>query len=66
MAYKIKYMTKRGGGMVVILPSIEMVKDKLMRLFKSRTAAKAEKDNTTIGECYKSDDRWNWYIDMDA
>ena len=67
MAYKIFYTTKRGGGMVMTLPTSQLTLDKIKRLFKSKTAARAEKDSIIIGEVYKNDlNRWHWYFDTEV
>jgi hypothetical protein len=42
------------------------VEKEIKRLFKNRLSARVEKDNIVIGEVYKSDSNWNWYLDTEA
>lgn len=66
MAYKVSYMTKRGGGMQKTFPTNIQAFDEIKRLFKRRQPAQAKKENTTIGEVYKTGKTWNWYFDTEA
>lgn len=44
----------------------DKAKDQLLKLFKQRQKARVEKNGIIIGECYKTEGRWNWYIDSEA
>jgi len=64
--YQIKHKTKRGGGCVHTLPTNNAVMEQIIKLFKQRLDARAEKDGIVIGEVYKINGKWNWYLDTQA
>ena len=64
--YKIRHSNKRGGSGIITVPTNERAKTELLKLFKQRLTARIEKNGIVIGEVYKIDARWNWYLDTDA
>lgn len=64
--YVIRYTTKEGGsGMTNAATNTEAM-EKLINLFNKKQTARVEKAGIKIGEVYKSNGKWNWYIDTEA
>ena len=67
MSYTIRYETKRGGSGMNTVPTNEDAKRELLKLHKQRLTARVETDaKEVIGESYKSEGKWVWYIDTEA
>lgn len=68
--YTIRYSTRKGGSGMTTVSTIQEVRSLIMKNYYRRTEARAEvnKDgeNITIGEAYKKDGNWQWYVDMEA
>lgn len=70
MTYTVRYSTKNGGSGMATVSTIQQVRSLIMKNYWRRTEARAEVnkdgDSITIGETYKKDGVWQWYIDMEA
>lgn len=72
--YQIRHSTKRGGSGIITVPTNERLQAELLKLYKQRLKATAEKDGVVIGEVCKHDDcifdnprqKWTWYLDTEA
>lgn len=64
--YTIRYKTKQGGSGMTNTATNQDAKDRLLKLFKNKLPGRVEKNNIIIGEVYKIDGRWNWYLDTEA
>jgi hypothetical protein len=66
MSYEIRYETKSGGSGLQKVQTNEAAKLALIKKHKERLTARVEINGITIGEVYKSNGHWNWYIDSEA
>ena len=64
--YYIRYKTKRGGSGLSVITTQTTLQNEVLKLFKNKQQARIEKDNIIIGEVYKQDGRWQWYLDIEA